>query len=313
MTTEIISLQADTNIQTTGIDETLFYKWIAYIDGTPKTVQTYTRAIKQFMEYLQAEGISNPTREDVIHYRDYLQTNHKANTVNLYLMAVKQFFKWTQAEGIYRNVSEHIKPAKTDRNFKKDNLTTRQATDVLSGIDRNTLQGKRDYAIISLMICTGLRTVEVCRANIEDRRTVGETEVLFIMGKGHADRDNYVKLPAQVSAAISDYLSFRGKAGDKEPLFASVAHRNTGERMTTRSISRIAKEAMIDAGINDDRHTAHSLRHTAGTLALLNGSTVQETMQLLRHKDIGTTMIYAHNLDRAENMSEDRIAAAIFA
>ena len=149
--TEIISLQADTNIQTTGINEALFERWIKYIDGTPKTVQTYSRAIRQFMEYLQAENIQNPTREDVIHYRDYLQTNHKANTVNLYLMAVKQFFKWTQTEGIYRNISEHIKPAKTDRNFKKDNLTTRQATDVLSGIDRNTLQGKRDYAILSLL------------------------------------------------------------------------------------------------------------------------------------------------------------------
>ena len=310
---DIITINADTSIQTTGINEALFERWIKYIDGTPKTVQTYTRAIRQFMNYLQAHGISNPCREDVIAFRDTLAADHKANTVNLYLMSVKQFFKWAQAEGIYNDIAAHIKPIRQDRTFKKDNLTSKQAAGVLSGIDRDTLQGKRDYAIISLMICTGLRTVEVCRADIGDIRTVGDFTALFIQGKGHGAKDNFVKLPAQVESAIRAYLTCRGKADDTEPLFASIAHRNAGERMTTRSISRIAKEAMIDAGINDDRHTAHSLRHTAGTLALLNGSTVQETMQLLRHKDISTTMIYAHNIERADNRSEERIAAAIFA
>ena len=82
--------------------------------------------------------------------------------------------------------------------------------------------------------------------------------------------------------------------------------------MTTRSISRVAKESLIDIGLDSDRLTAHSFRHTAATLNLLNGGTVEETQQLLGHKNINTTLIYSHALERAKNNSEKRIAKAIF-
>ena len=310
---DIVIVENNTGIRQTGIDETMFYKWIAYLDASEKTQATYTRAIRQFIGYLQAEGISNPTRDTIVAYKEHIAADHKPTTTNLYLMALKQFFKWTAQEGIYPNVAEHVKGAKLAKGFKKDNLTSKQAAKVLSGIDPNTLQGKRDYAIICLMMTTGLRTVEVTRADIGDIRTVGDFTALFIQGKGHTDKDNYVKLPAQVEDAIRAYLTCRGKAEDNEPLFASIAHRNAGERMTTRSISRLVKDALIDAGFNSDRLTAHSLRHTAATLNLLNGGTPEETMQLLRHANINTTLIYSHALERASNNSEDRIAGAIFA
>jgi integrase/recombinase XerC len=82
--------------------------------------------------------------------------------------------------------------------------------------------------------------------------------------------------------------------------------------MTTRSISRIAKDHMIESGIDDERHTAHSLRHTAATLNLLNGGSLEETKQLLNHKSVTTTMIYVQELERMKNQSENRIAAAVF-
>lgn len=311
--TDVVTIRTDTGIRQTGIDETLFIKWLSYLDASEKTQATYTRAIKQFLIYLQANGISNPTREDIIAYKDKIAADHKPTTTNLYLMALKQFFKWTAQEAIYPNIAEHVKGAKLAKGFKKDNLTSKQAAKVLSGIDTGTLQGKRDYAIICLMLTTGLRTVEITRADIGDIRTVGDFTALYIQGKGHTDKDNYVKLPAQVEDAIRSYITCRGKADDTEPLFTSIAHRNAGERMTTRSISRLVKEALISAGFNSDRLTAHSLRHTAATLNLLNGGTPEETMQLLRHANLNTTLIYSHALERAKNNSEDRIAGAIFA
>lgn len=74
--------------------------------------------------------------------------------------------------------------------------------------------------------------------------------------------------------------------------------------MTTRSISRIAKKLMGEAGIDSPRITAHSLRHTAVTFALLGGASVQDVQQMARHADISTTMIYAHNLDRMSAKAE---------
>lgn len=162
------------------------------------------------------------------------------------------------------------------------------------------------------MITGGLRTIEVIRANIDDLRALGDEMVLYIQGKGKDEKSDFIKITPPAEKAIRKYLKLRGKAEGTDPLFCSLSHNSTGERMTTRSISRIVKDRLIAAGLDSDRLTAHSLRHTAATLNLLNGGTLDETQQLLRHSKIDTTMIYAHHLDRAKNQSEQRIADAIF-
>lgn len=289
----------------------LFSRWTSFIDAKPKTIETYTRNIRPFIYYLAKNGIKNPAREDIIAFRESMKESHKPNTVQGYIMAVKQFFRWTEQEGLYPNIADHVKGAKIDSGFKKDYLTSKQVGKLLQTIDRSTLKGLRDYAILLLMVTTGLRTVEVARANIEDMRTVADFTALFIQGKGHEERTDYVKVEPPVEDAIRAYLKARGKIKGKQPLFTSIANRNSGERMTTRSISRIAKENMIEANLESDRLTAHSLRHTTATLNLLNGGTPEETRQLLRHSNINTTLIYSHALERASNNSEARIAKAI--
>lgn len=295
-----------------GFTADLFTEWTAYLDATPKTIETYTRNIRPFAYFLQANGIGQPSRDDVINYRDHLKANYKPSTVQAYTMAVKLFFQWTAQAGIYPNIAEKVKGAKLDTEHKKDYLTAKQISKVFQSIDRSTLKGKRDYAILSLMSTAGLRTIEIIRADIQDMRNVADFTALYIQGKGHDEKNAFVKIAEPVENALREYLTARGKADSSEPLFASDAHRNAGERMTTRSISRIVKEHLKAAGFDSDRLTAHSLRHTAATLNLLNGGTIEETQQLLRHTNINTTLIYSHALERAKNNSESRIASAIF-
>jgi integrase/recombinase XerC len=287
-------------------------RWISYIDAKPRTVETYSKALKRFFVYMNDQGIARPSREDIVSYRDYLKQEHKPTTVQGYMVAVKLFFQWTAQEGLYPNVAEHVKGAKLDREHKKDYLTSKQVVKMLGGIDTSTERGKRDYAILSLMVTSGLRTIEVVRANVEDIRTVADYTVLFIQGKGRDERTDYVKIAEPVEDAIRSYLKERGNCDGKEPLFTSAANRNNGGRLTTRSVSRLAKEHMVDVGLDSDRLTAHSLRHTTATLNLLNGGSVEETQQILRHTNINTTMIYSHALERAKNNSESRVADVIF-
>lgn len=291
----------------------LFSRWISYLDAAPKTVETYTRNLRQFAAWLQENGISAPTRDDVLAFREALRASGKsAATIQGYITTVKLFFAWTAQEGLYANVAEHIKGAKLDTEHKKDALSASQTSDLLSGIDRTEESGARDYAIIALMATTGLRTVSVVNANVGDVKTVYGIPVLFYKGKGHDQKAAYVKLADPVYSAILQYLSLRGKTDMGDPLFASCANRNSGARMTTRSVSRIAATHMAESGLKTDRITAHSLRHTAATLNLLNGGTVEETQQMLGHKSITTTLIYSHALERIKNESENRVACAIF-
>lgn len=295
-----------------GINEELYHRFIAYLDASPKTIETYKRNLKQFFRYLYTNGIQRPVREDVLNYRNELLEDKKPATVQNYITAVRIFFSWAEQEKLYPNIAEHIKGAKISKNHKKDNLAIGQVKRILSEMDRSTDSGKRDYAILTLMFTTALRTIEVSRANIEDLGAVGDTPVLYIQGKGRNERTEYVKLQEPVEQAIREYLKTRTNAGIKEPLFSSLSNNSQGKNLSTRSISGIIKDCFKKAGYNSERLTAHSTRHTAITLALEAGNTVQEVQQFARHSNINTTMIYAHNLERANNKCEENIAKAIF-
>ena len=294
------------------ITEDLFNSFIEYLDASPKTVETYTRAVRQFFKYIYENGINQPTREDVIAYREYLKDTHKPTTVQNYIVSVRLFFQWTEQKGLYPNVAEHIKGAKLDKNHKKDYLTSRQVKKVLETAKEESLQGLRDYAILALMFTGGLRTIEVNRANIEDLRTAGDCEVLYLQGKGHEEKTDYIKLIPEVEDAIRAYLKARGSVGPTEPLFTSTSNNSKGERISTRTVSGIVKTALKNAGYDSDKLTAHSTRHTAVTLALMGGQKLEEVQQFARHKNLATTLIYAHNIDRAKNNCEATIAKAIF-
>lgn len=292
--------------------------WINSLDVAPASIESYKRSIKQFVDFIVDCGQKKPRREDIIVFRNYLvDIDLKPTTVQMYIQAIKLFFKWTELKGIYPNIANQIKGSKLDHAHKKDPLTSKQANNLVTGIDTSTLEGKRDYAMIALMLTSGLRTIEVQRAKIEDLRTVADFTALFVQGKGRQEKTDYVKVVDEVGEALRDYLDARGQKLGRalkasEPLFASVSNRNSNGEMTTRSISRIAKTHLIESGVNSSRVTAHSLRHTAATLNLLSGSSIEETQQLLRHTNINTTMIYSHAIERAKNNSENRIAATIF-
>ena len=309
---QVIDNRADIVAQQT-IDITLFERFIAYLDSSQKTIETYTKAIRQLFNYFSLNGITRPTREDIIAFRDELKASgHKPTTVQNYITATKLFFKWTAQERIYPNVAEHIKGAKLNREHKKDYLTSRQVKTILEAVERDTVKGLRDYAMLTLMITGGLRTIEVVRADISDLRNIGECTALFVQGKGREEKTEYIKISPEVERAIRTYLTKRGSKDESEPLFTSTSNNNAGQRLTTRTVSEIVKDRLKSAGYDSNRLTAHSLRHTAVTLSLLAGKDITEVQQFARHSNIATTMIYNHALDKAKNSCSEAIAKAIF-
>ena len=309
---QVIDTRADIVAQQT-IDITLFERFIAYLDSSQKTIETYTKAIRQLFNYFSLNGITRPTREDIIAFRDELKASgHKPTTVQNYITATKLFFKWTAQERIYPNIAEHIKGAKLNREHKKDYLTSRQVKTILEAVERDTVKGLRDYAMLTLMITGGLRTIEVVRADISDLRNIGECTALFVQGKGREEKTEYIKISPEVERAIRTYLTKRGSKDESEPLFTSTSNNNAGQRLTTRTVSEIVKDRLKSAGYDSNRLTAHSLRHTAVTLSLLAGKDITEVQQFARHSNIATTMIYNHALDKAKNSCSEAIAKAIF-
>lgn len=304
----------NTNSVTTAqrVDEVLFSRFIAYLDCKPKTIETYRKNLMPFFYWMRDNGITNPTFEDIKAYRDYLLQHCKPTTTQAYIFIVRRFFQFTESEGLYPDVAGKIKGATLSNNFKKDYLTSAQIKNILGTIDDSTLQGIRDKTLVSLMATCGLRDIEVSRANVEDLRTLGDNVVLYVQGKGRDERNEFVIIPAKLEGAIRRYLKLRDNADGSEPLFTSLSNNSKGGRMSTRSISGIVKNAMVAAGYDSERLTSHSLRHSAITLALLGGATLQEAQMFARHKSVNTTLIYSHNLDAQRNKCSTLVADSIF-
>jgi integrase/recombinase XerD len=297
-----------------ALNADLYFNFISFLDVKEKTADTYRKALKRLFQYFAENNISQPTRSDLIAFRDELKAVNKASTVKTYLTATRLFFRWLEQEGLYKNIADKIKGAKVEHGHKKDALTVDQVKDVIDTFttDTEASTAKRDYAIFCLMVTCGLRTIEVVRADLEDLRTLGSKTVLYVQGKGKDEKSDYVIITREVEKAIRSYLATRTDATDKAPLFTSTSNNSKGKRLTTRTISGIVKERLKLAGLNSNRLTAHSLRHTAVTLSLLGGSTLQEARQFARHSNIATTEIYAHNLERIANPCEGIVSSSIF-
>lgn len=299
----VINTNALVTLETVNFSKYL-REFIAEQDIKENSKGTYRRALKQFFAFMSNKSIGL-TGNDILEYKKFLDDQKlAAYTINAYLVVVRRFFAWTESKKIYPNIAKTVKAMKKPQGFRKESLSKQQIARVLKGIDQSTLQGKRDFAIINLLLRTGLRTIEIQRADIGDIAKCVDEAKFYIQGKGRDAKDEYVVLTYTSLKPILTYLEARGQADKSAPLFASISDRNNGKRMTTRSISRLIKNALLQADIDDKRLTAHSLRHTAITNALKGGANLQEVKTMARHANINTTLIYSHNLERMANAAE---------
>jgi integrase/recombinase XerD len=267
----------------------------------------YRRTLKQYFNWVNKKSylLSEIARPQLLEYKDELLLSGMSSlTVGSYITSVRRFYEWTEANKIYPNIAKGIKAPKRKQQFKKQPLLPAQATELLNYYQDKAL---RDYSIISLLLRTGLRTIEVIRASVEDITFKGSQRVLLIQGKGRDEKDNFVLLTDKTYQPIADYLATRGKVNSSEPLFTSTSNNSKGERLTTRTISYIAKEGLKAIGLDERSFTAHSLRHTTAVNILRAGGSLETAQFTLRHSNPATTQIYTATLNeerRLQNSGE---------
>jgi integrase/recombinase XerD len=316
-----MSLELTNNIYNASVSNTthqnnLHGDWLAqfsnFLDIQKSSVQTYQRALKQWFIFLQQHNISEPKSQHIVAFKQYLMCRLKPTTVQNYLMACRAFFKWTEQEALYKNITISIKGVKLNRAHKKDYLTSAQLKILLAAIDQNSILGKRDYAILLLMITGGLRNIEVSRLSLDNIRQRGGNTVLYVQGKGQHESTDFINLPERVSQAIWRYVYAVNEVNLQTALFISLSKQNYGKALTTRSISRLVKNYFLKNGFKSNKLSAHSLRHSAVTLSLQAGQSLASVQQFARHASITTTQIYNHALEQAHNACSQSISDLLF-
>ena len=163
--------QIDSSLEKQRSMQDLINGFLRSLDVRPNSVKTYERGLKQFTEWLTSQGDLQLTRETILAYKNYLSVRGtSALTISSYLVAVRRFFEFAEAEKIFPNIAKGIKGAKRPKGFRKDALTVGQIKELLESSDQATFEGLRNHAILNLLVRTGIRTIELTRADVGDIR-----------------------------------------------------------------------------------------------------------------------------------------------
>lgn len=301
--------------------DTVIDAFIASRHCSENTAKTYRNSIRQLLKYFAANFINAPTTADVDGFINELRGAKKsAATLRLYSTCTKLFFAFLSKRGYYPDVAAAAAPLKLRKSttHNRKSLTDEQAQKLLHAVKGDNLIARRNRAIVALSLQTGVRTVEISRANVGNFQPAGDYWTLAVVGKGHQQADAIVKVAAPVAEMILSYLELRGNVADDEPLFASVSNNRQwtankyGNRLSEQSVGKMIKAAMKDAGIVDKKITAHSCRHYAATTAIESGVDVREVSAMLRHSSLNITLVYLHDISLKTRRAEMAVADRLF-
>jgi integrase/recombinase XerD len=282
-------------------------------DASDDTLKTYTRQLYQFLEWCDRRQL-NPVivvKDDIKKYRHWMlkQQQYKPATIALKLAVVRRFYQAAVEKGLIAiNPAAGVKPPR-EKYDPAEKITYLEAEEVeiLFGTvpHDGSLKSARDRLMLGIMALEGTRTVELHRADIASVVRQGKNLGVRVEGKRSI---RVVPLTPDLAHLLVEYLHQRETSGEvlqpTKPLFISTGNNSRGQRISRRGIRTIVDTYLKLA---DLKHTpgrtisAHSLRHTAGTLALRSGADLRQVQDLLGHSDPRTTSIYTHVGDRWEN------------
>lgn len=293
----------NTNSTLFNMDEYI-HPFIASQDISLASRSSYLNALIQFVRWCTEKKITHPKKETILSYKFWLDSKQLSSyTKAMYIVVIRRFFLWTEESDIYPNVSRGVKGIKRYlKGHQKESLSIDALKKLLQSIDCSDIQGKRDFALINILVRTGLRLKEIASATLEDMYEQRGEMLLWVHGKGRSSKDEFVLLTPQTLTSLHEYLQNRCIKSEREPLFISLSDRNYGKKLTIFSLSRIIKQRLRAAGFDSKRITAHSLRHTFGVLSMQAGASLYEVQLAMRHTAPTTTQLYLGDIERLKRL-----------
>lgn len=237
---------------------------------------------------------------DLLGYRESLEARGlKPITVSKKLTVLRRLFTFLYEQGVIRtNPSAGLKLPKVSNETTREILSLADCNRLLASIETETIRGKRDKAIMALLLINGLRVCEITRANIGDLVQTESCWVLRVRGKGGKTIDTRIR--DDVRVVIQAYLKKRGRPEEKDALFVGTTHR-AKDRIARRNVQHMVKVRLQKLGINRPHVSTHSLRHSSITHLINGGATLIAAQDFARHANPATTQRYFHNLERLKN------------
>ncbi len=239
------------------------------------SLRTYRRAASYWLQSTRL--IHQPTASTVKEWVISMKSaGLSASSMATYLAAIKSLYNWADSNNLYPNIARGVKQPKV---YKDSPLPCPTSTDVsrmYQAANAESIQGKRDRAILAIMYCTAFRCVSLRRAKVADLDLT--TGTIRHQPKGHKEKDSLATLSPTAIRSLQDYLVARGPLDQTAPLFVAVGNRrDVLDGLTEKSIRTIVVQASEGIGLiqrneyghirNRGHYSAHSIRRAAITKA----------------------------------------------
>jgi site-specific recombinase XerD len=285
-------------------------EWFANLDN-PRTRRAYQTDLQDFMGF---SGIRQPdefrivTRAHVLAWRKVLEERALSGaTIRRKLAALSSLFEYLcEKNAVDLNPVKGAKRPRVDSNEgKTPALGDHQARALLDAPDPTTLKGKRDRALLAVLLYHGLRREELCLLKVRDIHDRCGVSHLRIHGKGGKTRH----LPLHPAAAERIHAYLEATCQEATPgaaLFQPL--RSTGSAITADGVYKCVLAYAAQAKISVEGFGVHSLRATAATNALEHEADIAKVQEWLGHANIATTRIYDRRKSRPEDSPTFKVA-----
>ena len=287
-------------------------------------MRVYRHAITEFFAFISDDGLTTEiltefllleqkqAYELVANYEGWLiQQELAPATINRKLASIKSLVNYASEIGKCFYTLSNIKTLSVTPYRDTTGISSETFKKILATVDRLSIIGKRDYAILLLLWGNALRRSEVTQCKVKDFEL--EEQRLWILGKGKKGQRQQISLGKETTLAIAQWLEARiemcrgtSVLDNNDPLFSAVYR---GHQLNTDAIYKLVGKYAKKAGIKKTL-SPHRLRHSAITAALeaTNGD-VRAVQKLSRHSSLNTLMVYDDNRrneqGRVTNLLED--------
>lgn len=258
------------------------------------TVLRYENTARRFLQEQASGGVSGFTPQDLTGADVVVFLRRECARVSVgsakgRVGELRSILRFLHLEGITaRSLGEGVPPVAGWREtVLPPTMNSADVQSLLEHCDRRVLVGVRDYAIIMLLARLGLRSIEVARLELRD--VCWRTGHLVIRGKGR--RQDQLPLPSEVGEALAAYLRQSGDRGDKDERHLFLTCRAPRGPIRADLVGDVVERACHRAGL--ERVGPHRLRHALAADLLRQGADLVAISQVLRHRDLATTALYA--------------------
>jgi site-specific recombinase XerD len=270
-----------------------YHTYLQTVGLSRHTVQGYRSDLESFRQWFsETRGEkfepANITPRDLFDYKGFLLTikDYQTATVNRRLSSISRFLKWAKSQGITETVPPEKLQVKVEQDWAPRSLDRNEQNALMREVAKRA--NRRDMALISLLLGTGLRSSEVAGLKVDDVEILGRSAseqkgwVHVRAGKGGAPRD--IPLNSDVRKALRNYLE---QLGETESGYLFSGQRGA---LTVKGIAYIVRKYAYQARL--EHCTVHTMRHTFAKNLIDAGVSIDRVGLLLGHESLDTTRIY---------------------